>query len=87
MTIGGVPITPSDIGVVSLLFLMFSLLVTDTLVTGRRLRKSEARVQYLETKVWDLLETTKVAVTAAEVSSEVIRSLPDPNRPKKGSGL
>ncbi len=86
MNIGGVPIHPGDIGVISLLFFLFGLLVTDTLVTGRRLRKSEARVQHLETKVWDLLETTKVAVTAAEVASEVIRHLPDPNRPKKGSG-
>lgn len=87
MTIGGIHIAPGDVGVVTLLLLMFSLLVTDTLVTGRRLRKSEARVQFLETKVWDLLETTQVAVTAAEVSSEVIRRLPDPNRPTKGSGL
>lgn len=86
MTIGGVPIHPGDMGVVSLLFLMFTLLVTDTLVTGRRLRKAEQRVVDLETKVWSLLETTQVAVTAAEVASEVIRHLPDPNRFEEGSG-
>ena len=81
MTIGGVTFAPSEVGVVSLLFTMFGLLVTDVLVTGRRLRKAEARAERLEEKVWTLMETASVAVTAAEVASEVIRNIPDPNRP------
>lgn len=78
MTIAGVTLNLSDIGVVSLLFTMFGLLVTDVLVTGKRLRRAEARAERLEEKVWTLMETASVAVTAAEVASEVIRSLPDP---------
>lgn len=78
MSIGGVSLNPSDLGVVTLLFTMFALLVTDVLVTGRRLRKAEARADSLEEKVWSLMETASVAVTAAEVSSEAIRRLPDP---------
>ena len=77
MTIGGVTLAPSDIGVVTILFTMFSLLVTDVLVTGKRLRKSEARATHLEEKVWTLMETAQVAVTAAEVATEVIRHLPE----------
>lgn len=82
MTIGGVTLAPSEVGVVSLLFTMFGLLVTDVLVTGKRLRKAEARAERLEAKVWDLMETASVAVTAAEVSAEVIRNIPDPTRPQ-----
>lgn len=78
MTIAGVTLNLSDIGVVSLLFTMFGLLVTDVLVTGKRLRRAEARAERLEEKVWTLMETASVAVTAAEVASEVIRNLPDP---------
>lgn len=78
MTIAGVSLNPSEVGVISLLFTMFGLLVTDVLVTGKRLRKAEARAERLEEKVWDLMETASVAVTAAEVASEVIRNLPDP---------
>lgn len=78
MTLGGVTLAPSEIGVVSLLFTMFGLLVTDVLVTGKRLRKAEARAERLEEKVWTLMETASVAVTAAEVASEVIRNIPDP---------
>lgn len=78
MTIGGVTLNPSEVGVISLLFTMFGLLVTDVLVTGRRLRKAEARAERLEEKVWTLMETASVAVTAAEVASEVIRHIPDP---------
>lgn len=77
MNIGGVALNPSDIGVVAILFTMFGLLVTDVLVTGRRLRRAEARSQRLEEKVWALMETAQVAVTAAELVSEVIRHLPD----------
>lgn len=80
MTIGGVTLAPSEVGVVSLLFTMFGLLVTDVLVTGKRLRKAEARAERLEEKVWTLMETASVAVTAAEVASEVIRNIPDPAR-------
>lgn len=80
MDFWGVRFEPSDIGVVTLLFSMFGLLVTDTLVTGRRLRRAEARAERLEQKVWTLMETASVAVTAAEVSSEIIRRLPDPAR-------
>lgn len=80
MTIAGVTLNPSEIGVVSLLFTMFGLLVTDVLVTGKRLRRAEARAERLEEKVWTLMETASVAVTAAEVASEVIRNIPDPNR-------
>lgn len=80
MTIGGVTLAPSEVGVVSLLFTMFGLLVTDVLVTGKRLRKAEARAERLEEKVWTLMETASVAVTAAEVSAEVIRNIPDPTR-------
>jgi hypothetical protein len=78
MTIAGVTLNPSELGVVSLLFTMFGLLVTDVLVTGKRLRKAEARAERLEEKVWTLMETASVAVTAAEVASEVISHLPDP---------
>lgn len=85
MSIGGVVLNPSDLGVVTLLFTMFSLLVTDVLVTGKRLRKAEARADRLEEKVWSLMETASVAVTAAEVSSEAIRRLPDPARPAEGT--
>lgn len=81
MTIAGVTLNPSEVGVVSLLFTMFGLLVTDVLVTGKRLRKAEARAERLEEKVWTLMETASVAVTAAEVASEVIRNIPDPTRP------
>ena len=80
MTIGGVTLAPSEVGVVSLLFTMFGLLVTDVLVTGKRLRKAGARAERLEEKVWTLMETASVAVTAAEVASEVIRNIPDPTR-------
>lgn len=80
MTIAGVTLNPSEIGVVSLLFTMFGLLVTDVLVTGKRLRRAEARAERLEEKVWTLMETASVAVTAAEVASEVIRNIPDPAR-------
>jgi hypothetical protein len=80
MTIAGVTLNPSEIGVVSLLFTMFGLLVTDVLVTGKRLRRAEARAERLEEKVWTLMETASVAVTAAEVASDVIRNIPDPNR-------
>lgn len=78
MNIGGVVFNAGDLGVVSLLFAMFTLLVTDTLVTGRRLKKSEARADRLEEKVWTLMETTQVAVVAAEVAADVIRNIPDP---------
>ena len=78
MTIGGVSLNPSEVGVISLLFTMFGLLVTDVLVTGKRLKKAEARAERLEEKVWTLMETASVAVTAAEVASEVIRHIPDP---------
>lgn len=80
MSIGGVTLNPSDLGVVTLLFTMFALLVTDVLVTGKRLRRAEARADRLEEKVWSLMETASVAVTAAEVSSEAIRHLPDATR-------
>lgn len=80
MTIAGVTLNPSEVGVVSLLFTMFGLLVTDVLVTGKRLRKAEQRADRLEEKVWTLMETASVAVTAAEVSAEVIRNIPDPTR-------
>ena len=85
MNIGGVALNPSDIGVVAILFAMFALLATDVLVTGRRLRKAEARADRLEEKVWSLMETASVAVTAAEASTEVIRHLPDPARSAEGS--
>ena len=78
-------LNPSDAGVVTLLFTMFTLLVTDVLVTGKRLRKAEARADRLEEKVWSLMETASVAVTAAEVSSEAIRRLPDPAQPTEGA--
>lgn len=81
MSIGGVALNPSDLGVVTLLFVMFGLLVTDVLVTGKRLRKSEKRAERLEEKVWELMETASVAVTAAEIASDVIRQIPDPTRP------
>ena len=76
MDIGGFTFAPGDIGVVSLLLTLFTLLVTDVLVTGRRLKKAEARADRLEEKVWALMETASIAVTAAEVSSEAIRQLP-----------
>ena len=85
MNIGGVALNPSDIGVVAILFAMFALLATDVLVTGRRLRKAEARADRLEEKVWSLMETASVAVTAAEASTEVIRHLPDPAHSAEGS--
>lgn len=85
MSIGGVALNPSDLGVVAILFTMFALLVTDVLVTGKRLRKAEARADRLEEKVWSLMETASVAVTAAEVSSEAIRRLPDPAQPTEGA--
>ena len=85
MNIGGVALNPSDIGVVAILFTLSALLVTDVLVTGRRLRKAEARADRLEEKVWSLMETASVAVTAAEVSTEVIRHLPDPAHSAEGS--
>lgn len=78
MEIAGIPLNPSEVGVISLLFTMFALLVTDVLVTGKRLRKAEARADRLEEKVWALMETASVAVTAAEVASDVIRNIPDP---------
>lgn len=81
MSIGGVTLDPSGVGVVSLLFTMFGLLVTDVLVTGKRLKKAEARAERLEEKIWTLMETAQVAVTAAEVASDVIRNIPDPSRP------
>lgn len=84
MTIGGVTLQPSEVGVVSLLFTMFGLLVTDVLVTGKRLRKAEARSEVLEEKVWTLMETAQVAVVAAEIASDVIRNIPDPSRPAGG---
>lgn len=77
MDIGGFTFAPGDIGVVSLLLTLFTLLVTDVLVTGRRLRKAEARADRLEEKVWALMETASIAVTAAEVSSEAISRIPD----------
>lgn len=80
MSIGGVALNPSDIGVVTLLFTIFILFGTDVLVTGKRLREAEARADRLEEKVWSLMETASVAVTAAEVSSEAISRLPDPTR-------
>lgn len=67
------------------MFTMFTLLVTDVLVTGKRLRKAEARADRLEEKVWSLMETASVAVTAAEVSSEAIRRLPDPAQSEEGA--
>lgn len=76
MDLGGLSLQPSDVGVVSLLFTMFTLLVTDVLVTGKRLRKAEARADRLEERVWALMETAQVAVTAAEVSNEAISRLP-----------
>lgn len=85
MSIGGVGLNPSDVGVVMLLFTMFALLVTDVLVTGKRLRKAEARADRLEEKVWALMETASVAVTAAEASTEVIRHLPDPAKSAEGA--
>ncbi len=85
MTIGGVALNPSDVGVVTLLFVMFGLLVTDVLVTGKRLKKAESRAERLEEKVWALMETASVAVTAAEVSAEVIRNIPDPSRNDEGT--
>lgn len=85
MSIGGVGLNPSDVGVVTLLFTMFALLVTDVLVTGKRLRKAEARADRLEEKVWALMETASVAVTAAEASTEVIRHLPDPAKSVEGA--
>ena len=84
MNVGGVPLNPSDVGVVALLLTVFTLLVTDVLVTGKRLRRAEARADRLEEKVWSLMETASVAVTAAEVSSEAIRRLPDPAQPTEG---
>ena len=85
MNIGSVALNPSDIGVVSSLFTLSALLVTDVLVTGRRLRKAEARADRLEEKVWSLMEIASVAVTAAEASTEVIRHLPDPAHSAEGS--
>lgn len=84
MSIGGVMLQPGEIGVVTILFTLFSLLVTDVLVTGRRLRKAESRSDRLEEKVWALMETAQVAVTAAEVATEVIRNIPDPTRNPDG---
>jgi hypothetical protein len=86
MDIGGFTFAPGDVGVVSLLLTMFTLLVTDTIVTGRRLKKAEARADRLEEKVWSLMETAKVAVTAAEVSSEAISRLPQVIQPDEGEG-
>lgn len=84
MEIAGIEIQAGDIGVVTLLFTMFGLLVTDVLVTGKRLKKAERRADRLEEKVWALMETASVAVTAAEVASEVIRNIPDPARSEGG---
>ena len=84
MNIGGVFLNPGDVGVVTILFAVFALMATDVLVTGRRLRKAEARADRLEETVWALMETASVAVIAAEVSTEVIRHLPDPAKSTGG---
>lgn len=76
MSIGGVPINPGDVGVVSILLLLFALLTTDSLVTGKRLRRAEARADRLEKRIWALMDAASVAITAAEVSNEAIRRIP-----------
>ena len=76
MSIGGVPINPGDVGVVSILLLLFVLLTTDSLVTGKRLRRAEARADRLEERIWALMDAASVAITAAEVSNEAIRRIP-----------
>ena len=76
MSIGEVPINPGDVGVVSILLLLFVLLTTDSLVTGKRLRRAEARADRLEERIWALMDAASVAITAAEVSNEAIRRIP-----------
>lgn len=76
MSIGGVPINLGDVGVVSILLLLFVLLTTDSLVTGKRLRRAEARADRLEERIWALMDAASVAITAAEVSNEAIRRIP-----------
>lgn len=76
MSVGGFPINPGDVGVVSILLLLFVLLTTDSLVTGKRLRRAEARADRLEERIWALMDAASVAITAAEVSNEAIRRIP-----------
>ena len=46
------------------------------LVTGKRLRRAEARADRLEERIWALMDAASVAITAAEVSNEAIRRIP-----------
>lgn len=69
----------NDIGVLTVLVAIALAIITDKLVWHTRLKRAEARAERWERLALDALTASaQASVTAAEITADVVRALPDP---------